>query len=211
MTWRARDSVAPLRWSSGGWMPARMRRLSAGVGRRHPLTIRKVSLMAGSIMRIWALRHQTDVQYYAFECTRARVAVHRAVAPAPQPEPSSRFRSATHDDSFLWSNSRCRRYVGDLSNVTPKYLDSEQKGRDALLKWSFSSRLVSLLLRWKTADTVFVLLSFSFQVWRYSRCDVLGQHPLPANLHQHAWWLDRHHMHIFWRRWLAGQRYWCWG
>ena len=34
---RARDSVAPLRWSSAGWMPAKIGRLSAGVGCRHPV------------------------------------------------------------------------------------------------------------------------------------------------------------------------------
>ena len=43
---RARGSVAPLRRSSAGWMPARMGRLSAGVRRRHPLTIRKVPQFA---------------------------------------------------------------------------------------------------------------------------------------------------------------------
>jgi len=37
----ARDSVGPLRRSSAGWMPARTGRLSAGVGRRHPVIIRK--------------------------------------------------------------------------------------------------------------------------------------------------------------------------
>jgi len=58
--------------------------------------------------------------------------------------------------------------MSDLSNVTPRYLGSEQKGRVSLLKLTFSSHLVSLLLRWKTADTVIVVLSFSFQVWRYS-------------------------------------------
>jgi len=42
-----RDSVAPLRRSSAGWMPAKIGRLSAGVGRRHPVTIRKVSLIVG--------------------------------------------------------------------------------------------------------------------------------------------------------------------
>jgi len=44
-----RDSVAPLRRSSAGWMPVRIGRLSAGVGRRHPVTIRKALLMVGSI------------------------------------------------------------------------------------------------------------------------------------------------------------------
>ena len=40
---RASDSVAPLRRSAAGFMPARIGRLSAGVGRRNPVTIRKAS------------------------------------------------------------------------------------------------------------------------------------------------------------------------
>jgi len=47
-----RDSVAPMRRSSAGCMTARVGRLSAGVGRRHPVTIRKASLMAGSMRRM---------------------------------------------------------------------------------------------------------------------------------------------------------------
>ena len=35
MARRSRDSMAPLRWSSAGWIPVRMGRLSASVGRRH--------------------------------------------------------------------------------------------------------------------------------------------------------------------------------
>jgi len=45
MARRARDSVAPLRRSSAGWMPARIGRLSAGVGRRHPVTIHNALLL----------------------------------------------------------------------------------------------------------------------------------------------------------------------
>ena len=45
-----------------------------------------------------------------------------------------------------------------------QYLDSEQKGRVLLLRLAFDSRLASLLLRWKNADTVFIVLRFSFQV-----------------------------------------------
>ena len=155
MARRPRDSVALLRRSSAGWMPARIGRLSADVGCRHPVAIRKASLMAGSMRRVWALRHQTWAQYSAVICTRVRTAVRNVVAPAPQPDPASRLRSATRGVSFLRSDSRCRRYVNDLPNVTPRYLGSEQKGSVSLLKLTFSSRLVSLLLRWKTADTVF--------------------------------------------------------
>ena len=52
MARRARDGVAPLRRSSAGWMPARIGRLSGGVGRRHPATIRKESFMVGSLRRV---------------------------------------------------------------------------------------------------------------------------------------------------------------
>jgi len=47
-------------------------------------------------------------------------------------------------------NARCRRYMSDLSNVTPRYLGSGQKGKVSLLWLTLSSRLASLLLRWTT-------------------------------------------------------------
>ena len=59
MARRARDRVAPLRRSSAGWMPAEIWRLSGGVGRRYPVTIRKASLMArwgGCGHQRWAWR-----------------------------------------------------------------------------------------------------------------------------------------------------------
>ena len=107
----AGDSVAQLRRSSAGWMPVRVGRLSADVGRRQPVTIRKASLMVGSMRRVWALRHQTGTQYFVVECIKGRVAIRRVVAPAPQSEPTRRLRSATHDISFLRSDSRCLQYV----------------------------------------------------------------------------------------------------
>ena len=148
-------------------MPARIGGFSAGAGRRYPVTIRKASLMAGSMRRVWALRHQTGAHYSAVECTKARVSIRRVISPAPQPEPASRHRSAARDVSLFRSDSRCRRYVSNLSNVTPRYLGSEQKVRVSLLKLTFSSHL-AFLLRWKAVDTVFVVLSFSFLVWKYS-------------------------------------------
>jgi len=89
----AKDSVAPMRQSSAGWMPARIGRLSAGVGCRHPVIICKVSLMAESIWQVWALWHQTRVQYSAGECTRDTVSVRRVIAPATQLDPASHFRN----------------------------------------------------------------------------------------------------------------------
>jgi len=81
-------------------------------------------------------RHQTGAQYSAVECTRA---IRRVVAPAPQLEPASRLRTTTRDVSFLRSDSKCPRYVSDLSNVTPspRYLGSEQKGRVSFLYLTF--------------------------------------------------------------------------
>ena len=96
------------------------------------------------------------------------MAIRNVVAPTPQPEPASRLRRTTRDVSFLRSDSRCQWYVSDLSSITLRYLGSEQKGRVSLLHLTFSSCFASSLLRRKTADTVFVVLSFSFYVWRCS-------------------------------------------
>jgi len=55
------------------------------------------------------------------------VAVRNVVAAAPQSEPASRLKGATRDVNFLLSDLRCRRYVGVLPNVTPKYVGSEKR------------------------------------------------------------------------------------
>jgi len=86
---RARNSVAPLRQRSASWIPARMERLSTGVGRRHPVTIHKASLIAGSTRWVWALRHQTEAQYSAVESTRANVAVRNVVAEDSHQKPAN--------------------------------------------------------------------------------------------------------------------------
>ena len=80
-----------------------------------------------------------------------KVTVRTVVAPAPQPEPVSRLKSAMHDVNFLRSDSRCRWWVTTLSNISLRYHVSEQKGRVSLLWLIFSSRLSSLLLRWRLA------------------------------------------------------------
>ena len=73
----------------------------------------------------------------ALECTRVKLTVSNVVAPAPQPEPTSRFKSASRDTSFLRGDSRCRRCVSDLSSVLPRYLGSEQKGRNSVVVVDF--------------------------------------------------------------------------
>ena len=50
-----------------------------------------------------------------------------------------------------------------------------------MLELTFSSRLASLLLRWKTADTIFVVLRFSFKVWRYSPSVAMSLLSAPSN------------------------------
>ena len=101
--------------SSAGWMPARIGRLSAGLGRRHPVTIRKASLMVGSMRRVWALRHQTGAQYSVVEWTRDRVGFRNVVAP----EQTSHLKSATRDVKFL----RSRPLIGDIEHENLKHGD----------------------------------------------------------------------------------------
>jgi len=204
-----RDSVAPLRRSSAGWMPARIERLSAGLGRRHTVTIRKASLMMGSMRWVWAPRHQTGAQYSAVEWTRARVAVRNVVASAPQLEPASRLRSATRDVSFLRNDSRCRRYVSDLSNVTPRYLGWSRRG--GFRCWSWLSAHVWLPCCWDGRlltpfSWCWALASKSGVIHVVLPCPCSAPLSLPANLHQHARLPGRQHMHTFWRWWLADQR-----
>jgi len=61
------------------------------------------------------------MQYYVVERTRAKVAVRNLVAPAPLPDPASRLKSATRDVNFLRSDTMCRQYRNDLSNVTTRF------------------------------------------------------------------------------------------
>ena len=113
MARRARDKLAPLRRSSAGRMPARMGRLSAGVARRHPVTIHNSLLMTRSMRQMWALRNQAREQYIAVKRTMSKAAVSNIVAPAPQPEPAICLKSTTRDVKFLRSYSGCPRCVSD--------------------------------------------------------------------------------------------------
>ena len=79
------------------------------------------------------------MQYPSDERIIAGVAVRNVVAPEPQPKSVRRFRSMARDVSFLRSDSRCRRYVSFLSNVTPLdeqtvFLRFGLGGRQGILK-----------------------------------------------------------------------------
>jgi len=87
--------------------PARIGRLSAGVGRRHPVTIRKASLVAGTLRRVWALRHHTG--YFAVEWTRDKVTVRNVVAQAP----SSSQRATSRVRRVMSTFCEVTRGVGD--------------------------------------------------------------------------------------------------
>ena len=63
----AKESVAPCRRSSGGWMPERTGRLSVGVGRRHPVTMHKASLRTLSMRRVCTLQQQAGAQFSEVE------------------------------------------------------------------------------------------------------------------------------------------------
>jgi len=125
--------VAPLRRSSAGWMSARIGRWC----RR----------------RVWALRHQTEAQY-SVKWTRDKVAVRNVVAPASQPEPGSRLKSARRDVNFLQKVSRG---VGDIMWVSyPTLL----RGRPM---WARSKRAGFVVV-------VDFPLTFSFLVVRGEDC-----------------------------------------
>jgi len=90
-----------------------------------------------------------------------------------------------------------------------------QKGRFSLLYLTLSSRLGSLLLRWKAADTVFIVVSFKFQVWRYSPAVAISLVSTPSTACQSpsACMIARSSAYAYFLetvRWLAGQRcrYW---
>ena len=102
----AKESVAPNRRSSAGWIPARAGKSSDGVGRKHPMAMRKASLRMLSMRRACVLRHQTSAQYSAVESAKEKAEMHNVLATALHPDPASRLNSATRVESFLRKASR---------------------------------------------------------------------------------------------------------
>ena len=174
MARRVRDSVAPLRRSSAGLMHARIESLSTGAGRRYPVIIRKASLMVGSMRRVWALRHQTGVQYSAVEWTRARVAIRNIIVPAPQ-------QAASGVRRVMSASCEVTQGVGDTWATCPTLLQGIwARGRRAGFRCCIWLSVHVKLLRWKADDTVFVVLRFCFQVWRYSPTVVMSLLSAPS-------------------------------
>jgi len=67
---------------------------------RHSGRLKEVNL------GVWTLRHQTGTQYSGGEWTRAKVAIRKVFAPAPQLQSANRNKRATRDVSFLRSDLR---------------------------------------------------------------------------------------------------------
>ena len=133
-----RNHGAPLRQCSADWMPARIGRLSAVTWWRHSVTIRKASLMAGTMRRVWPLRRQRRAQYSTFEWIRANVAVSQRCCS------SNPFRGSKQPQEC---ESWCQLFAKWLKvsairerpvNVTPRYLRSGQTGMVSLLWLTFS-------------------------------------------------------------------------
>ena len=97
----AKESIAPYRRSSAGWMPASTGKISVGVERKHPVTMRKASLRMLSMRQICILIHQTVAQYLSMEYTKERAEMGNVLAPAPHPDPASCLNSATRLESFF--------------------------------------------------------------------------------------------------------------
>ena len=128
-------------------MPISTGRYSVGVKSRHTVTMRN-ELLIESIRRIRIPRHQVGAQYSEAECTRAKVAVRKVVAPAPQLiVPAKGLIKEALKVSFLRIDSRCCRYVSNLSRVKPRCFGVAQKGGGLPFRLTSTSRFVSLLLR----------------------------------------------------------------
>ena len=87
------------------------------------------------------------------------------------------------------------------------------EGQGFVVVFDFKLTFGFLVVKMEGSRHCFAVLRLSFEsggIHLQLPCPWSAPHPLPASLHQHAWLLDRQHMHTFWRRWLAGQRCRCW-
>jgi len=131
MARHARDSVSCSQLHSTGWIPVRIGRLSADVGRIHPVTAYKASLMTGSMRRVWAQQHQAGAQYSAIG-TGPRWLLATLL---PQPEPANRFRVRCVSSAFC----KVVRCIGDTWASCPMLLRSfwDRSKRAGFCCWSW--------------------------------------------------------------------------
>ena len=59
-------------------------------------------------------------KYSAAEWIKAKVAIRNVLAPASHLDPARCFKRPTRVVNFLRGDSRCWRYVSDLSSLTPR-------------------------------------------------------------------------------------------
>jgi len=140
MARRARDSVAPLRRNSADWIPARIERLSAGIGSRHPVTVHKASVMTRSWGECEKCSTRQECSTLLLNEPGLRWLFARLLLQHPNPARAS--KPPQECDAWcqlFWSDTKCRWHVSVLSNVTPSYLGAEQKGNVSLLKLTFGS------------------------------------------------------------------------
>jgi len=185
MVWHAKNSVIPLQWSSTGWMPVRMGRLSTGAAHHTGIQSQFTRLF-------WWQGQWGGCEYSGTRQDHSTLLLNgpglRWLFPTLllQPKPASCLKSAPHDISFLRIDSRGQQYVSDLSNVTPRYLGLEQKVRVSLLWLTFSF----LVLEKEDCRHCFCNCEPqlpSLEVSTYS-CYVFPQHPfhyLPASISMH--------------------------
>jgi len=190
-------------------MPARIGRLSAGMGCRHPVTIRKASVIMGSIRRVWALQHQTGAQHSAVEW------LGWLFATLLLQHPCQSQQAASGVWRVMLASCEVTQGVGGTRTTCPTVFRgiSARNRRAGFRCWSRLSAHVWLPCWDGRPPTPFSWCWASASKSGGSHlvlpCPCSAPLPLPANLHQHAWLLCRQHMHTFWKWWLAGQRCRC--
>ena len=150
---RARGSVAPLRRSSAGWMPARIGRLSAGDAGIQPQFER----------RRWWQGRWGGYEHCGTRHARRTLRLNGPglgwlFAELLLQHPNRSQQAASVAQRVMSAPCEVTQGVGDTWATCPTLLRGnvglEQKSRVSLLHLTLSSRLASLLLRWKAADTV---------------------------------------------------------
>jgi len=181
MVRRPRDSVSPLRRSSAGLDACEDSKVVRWC-RTQAFSHNSQGVVDGSVSEagVSTAAPGRSAVFCCWVDQDYKMAVRNVVALAPQPEPASRLEVRRVMSTFC----EVTQGVGNTWATYPMLLrDIWARSRRAGFRCcvlTFSSRLASLLLKWKTADTAFVVLSFSSQIWRNSPtyyCCVFAQHP----------------------------------